>query len=131
MLHLRYVLDGEDRSYTLAGDRVRIGRGSDNDIVLSDVSVSRYHAEIRRESGRWLIQDLKSTNGIELNRAPVEKAPLQHGDQLAIGIFELAVEDLAEVRRERARDVRDPQAGGEALARLSNGTPDRPVHRAS
>jgi adenylate cyclase len=127
MLHLRYVLDGEDRSYTLAGDRVRIGRGSDNDIVLSDVSVSRYHAEIRRESGRWLILDLKSTNGIELNRAPVEKAPLQHGDLLAIGVFELAVEDLVGVRRDRPRDVREPQAGTEPLASLTNATIVRPL----
>ena len=94
MLCLRYTVDGEDRTYNLTGDRIRLGRGSDNDIVLSDVSVSRYHAEIRREAAGWVIQDLKSTNGIELNRGPIEKAPLQPGDRLGIGVFELDVENL-------------------------------------
>jgi hypothetical protein len=46
-----------NRTYNLTGDRIRLGRGSDNDVVLSDVSVSRYHAEIRREPGGWVIQD--------------------------------------------------------------------------
>src|SRR4028119_795091 len=93
MLHLRYVLDGEDRSYTLAGDRVRLGRGSDNDVVLSDVSVSRYHAEILLDPEGWTVHDLKSTHGVEGNGAPAEKAPLHPGDHLSIGSFEIRVEE--------------------------------------
>lgn len=92
MLLLRYVLDGEDHVFPLTGSRVRLGRGSDNDVVLSDVSVSRYHAELIREAGGWHVQDLRSTNGIELNRAPVQRAPLQPGDRLGIGVFDLVLE---------------------------------------
>lgn len=92
MLLLRYVLDGEDHVFPLTGSRVRLGRGSDNDVVLSDVSVSRYHAELLREADGWHIQDLRSTNGIELNRSPVQRAPLQPGDRLGIGIFDLVLE---------------------------------------
>ncbi|HWM94913.1 MAG TPA: adenylate/guanylate cyclase domain-containing protein [Thermoanaerobaculia bacterium] len=100
MLRLHYVLEGEDHVFPLAGARVRLGRGSDNDIVLSDVSVSRYHAELTRENGSWYVQDLKSTNGVEVNRVPVQRAPLQPGDRLGIGVFDI------ELERFEPRDVR-------------------------
>lgn len=92
MLRLRYVLEGEDHVFPLAASRVRLGRGSDNDVVLSDVSVSRYHAELILEGDSWFVQDLKSTNGVEVNRVPVQRAPLQPGDRLGIGIFDLQLE---------------------------------------
>ena len=132
MLCLRYAVESEERTCTLTGDRIRLGRGSDNDIVLPDVSVSRYHAEIRREAGGWVIQDLKSTNGVELNRAPIERAPLQPGDRLGIGVFELAVEELVQVGQ--PRDVRAQADEGSAdegssvpLATLTNATIVRPL----
>ena len=92
MLRLRYVLEGEDHVFPLTTPKVRLGRGSDNDVVLSDVSVSRYHAELSREDGSWYVQDLKSTNGVEVNRVPVQRAPLQPGDRLGIGVFDLHLE---------------------------------------
>jgi len=92
MLRLRYVVNGEDRFVSLTGGRIRLGRGSDNDVVLSDVSVSRYHAEILREPIGWSVHDLKSTNGVEVNRVPVERAPLRPGDLLGIGAFEIRLE---------------------------------------
>lgn len=103
MLRLRYVLEGEDHVFPLpltAASKVRLGRGSDNDVVLSDVSVSRYHAELSRDGDSWYVQDLKSTNGVEVNRVPVQRAPLQPGDRVGIGIFDLHLERL------EARDVR-------------------------
>jgi adenylate cyclase len=103
MLRLRYVLEGEDHVFPLpltAASKVRLGRGSDNDVVLSDVSVSRYHAELSRENGSWYVQDLKSTNGVEVNRVPVQRAPLQPGDRLGIGVFDLHLEQF------EARDIR-------------------------
>jgi adenylate cyclase len=99
-LRLRYVLDGEDHVVPLSQARVRLGRGSDNDVVLSDVSVSRYHAELVQETDGWYVQDLKSTNGVEVNRVPVQRAPVQAGDQLGIGVFEIVLEG------QPARDVR-------------------------
>ncbi|HVS01110.1 MAG TPA: adenylate/guanylate cyclase domain-containing protein [Thermoanaerobaculia bacterium] len=92
MLRLRFVVDGQDRTVPLDGDKIRLGRGSDNDVVLSDVSVSRYHAELRRGVDGWSVHDLKSTNGVEVNRALIQRAPLQPGDRLGIGIFELVFE---------------------------------------
>src|SRR3954451_654238 len=92
MLRLRYIANGEERAVSLTGGRTRLGRGGDNDVVLSDVSVSRYHAEILREPDGWSVHDLKSTNGVEVNRVPVEKGPLRASALLTIGSFEIRVE---------------------------------------
>ncbi len=92
MLRLRFAIGDENRLFPLTGGRVRLGRGGDNDIVLADVSVSRNHAEIRRGPDGWHIHDLRSTNGVEVNRVPVRSAPLRPGDRITVGVFELDVE---------------------------------------
>jgi adenylate cyclase len=125
MLRLRYIASGEDRVVPLAGGRVRLGRGSDNDVVLSDVSVSRYHAEILRESDGWTVHDLKSTNGVEVNRVPVERAPLRAGDLLTVGAFEIRLE-AEEPRPARANTVMPEELEG-TLAGLGNATIIRPL----
>ncbi len=91
-LRLRFRADGEERVVPLAGARLTLGRGPDNDVVLADVSVSRHHAELRANGAGWTVHDLGSTNGIEVNRVPVASAPLSPGDRLAVGAFELEVE---------------------------------------
>jgi len=69
-----------------------IGRSSDNDVVLRDFSVSRHHAKIVEEDGKFRIVDLESTNGVRVNESFVESAGLGGGDRLGIGSFELSVE---------------------------------------
>ena len=119
MLRLRFVVHGEDRLVPLSGGKVRLGRGADNDVVLSDVSVSRYHAEIRRESDGWVLHDMKSTNGVEVNGVPVERALLQAGDGLRIGAFELTVEaaEPAPVRPTAKPDDSFPDLGNATIIR--------------
>jgi adenylate cyclase len=123
MLRLRYIVNGEERAVPLVGGRTRLGRGGDNDVVLSDVSVSRYHAEILRELDGWSVHDLKSTNGVEVNRVPVEKAPLRPGDLLGIGTFEVRVEE-EERPPERPKPVTVLE---EPLEQFGNATIIRPL----
>jgi adenylate cyclase len=92
MLKLKTTIEGSERSFPLATQEVRIGRGGDNEIVLSDFSVSRRHAALRREPEGWFIYDLMSTNGVQLNQVAVKKAPVRSGDRLKVGIFELQLE---------------------------------------
>ncbi|MEA2599981.1 MAG: adenylate cyclase [Acidobacteriota bacterium] len=125
MLRLRYVVNGEERVNPLTGGRVRLGRGSDNDVVLSDVSVSRYHAEILREGDDgWSVHDLKSTNGVEVNGVPVEKAPLNPGDLLGVGAFEIRVEEEAPPAPRPKPATVEPEGG---LLGLGNATIIRPL----
>jgi ABC-type multidrug transport system ATPase subunit len=70
------------------GGRIRIGRGSDNDIVLADLRTSRNHAEVRRGVEGYEVVDLGSRNGTFHNGQQVNRAVLQPGDMISIGRHE-------------------------------------------
>jgi pSer/pThr/pTyr-binding forkhead associated (FHA) protein len=75
-----------DRRWPLAGDVVTIGRGPENDIIVDDREVSRRHAQVRHDGGRFVLVDLGSKNGTRLNGVPVASAaPLSDGDEVRIG----------------------------------------------
>ena len=74
------------RPYDLAGTLVRMGRESDNDIVVQDINASRRHAELRLNTqGIWVITDLSSMNGTLVNGVSVASHPLYPGDIITIG----------------------------------------------
>ncbi|MFG2825677.1 FHA domain-containing protein [Kitasatospora sp. NPDC048365] len=74
------------RSLTAGMRTIRIGRALDNDIVVSDLQVSRHHAELRQlPDGRWEIVDLGSHNGIFLNGQPVTRQLMGPQDRLTVG----------------------------------------------
>jgi hypothetical protein len=71
-----------------AGDQFQftIGRSPDCDLVISDITVSRRHAGLRRCLRGWLLADLGSTNGTRLNGWRVrEPVPVGPGDQVSFG----------------------------------------------
>ena len=49
--------------FDLLRDEVRIGRGTNNDIVIPEMEISREHARLYIQSGSYVIEDLGSTNG--------------------------------------------------------------------
>ena len=77
---------------------LRIGRASDNDVVVSDLSVSRYHAELRKTGRGYEIVDLASHNGTFLNGQWVTAAPVTERDIISIGpaTFRLVGDELQE-----------------------------------
>ncbi|MCB1056095.1 MAG: FHA domain-containing protein [Acidobacteria bacterium] len=101
-MQLKTKIDGVEVHFPLTGERLKIGRGGDNDVVLSDFSVSRAHALVFREQDAWAVRDLGSTNGIRLNGAPVEEARLSDGDVITIGAFELEADLGGEPVTERS-----------------------------
>lgn len=92
MLQLRFCVDGEDKLVALTGTEIRFGRSGDNEVVLPDYSVSRRHAALRREGDGWVLYDLKSTNGVQVNGGSVQRRRVQLHDRLKIGVFELLLE---------------------------------------
>jgi ABC transport system ATP-binding/permease protein len=71
-----------------AAGRIRIGRGEGNDISLSDLKVSRNHAEIRRTDEVHEVFDLGSRNGTFLNGRQVRRAVINPGDRVSVGRHE-------------------------------------------
>ncbi|WP_291180028.1 FHA domain-containing protein [Hyphomicrobium sp.] len=77
-----------DQRYTLARTLLRIGRETDNDICLQDITVHRYHAAIHRtEDAEFVITDLSSAggNGVVVNGRAVAEARLASGDLIELG----------------------------------------------
>jgi hypothetical protein len=71
-----------------------IGRDAGCDLVLTDMSVSRSHAGLRHESGRWLLSDAGSTNGTRLNGWRVsDSVPVRTGDKVSFGSVTFVVSD--------------------------------------
>jgi pSer/pThr/pTyr-binding forkhead associated (FHA) protein len=67
---------------------LRIGRGSENDLVIPSAAVSRKHAALALHEGRWYVQDRGSYNGTFLNGTRVNPStplPLRHADRIEIG----------------------------------------------
>ena len=75
--------------FFLDTDQTRIGRHLDSDIFLDDITVSRNHAEIRREGEGFSLHDVGSLNGTYVSRERVEGAKLASGDEIQIGKFKL------------------------------------------
>ncbi len=62
-----------------------IGRTDDNDIVVNHRSISRHHAKIVQENGRYAIVDLQSSNGVRVNGEEYGKVELRRGDVVDLG----------------------------------------------
>ncbi len=81
-----HELDGTGTIHPLTKTAVCIGRSANNDIRLTNDSISSHHAEIhRRREGDFYIVDLASTNGIHVNEAKVTQMALNEGDLIELG----------------------------------------------
>ncbi|NEX19180.1 sigma 54-dependent Fis family transcriptional regulator [Thiorhodococcus mannitoliphagus] len=106
------ILLGPDagREVKLTLPSVKIGTASDNEVMLTDRTVSRHHAEIRMTQEGLLLSDLGSTNGTFLNGLRVKEAYLGAESVLALGSTEIRIGAGTE---ERPYEVaRETQLGG-------------------
>lgn len=72
--------------HPVSGETFRIGRHVDNELMLADASISRYHAEIKHElNSRYVIRDLESLNGVYVNGRKARTAILSNGDLIELG----------------------------------------------
>jgi hypothetical protein len=77
--------NGNTEFVHVLGRRTRIGRGSDNELVLDTKHVSRYHAVLLAGPVHTTIEDLNSTNGVFVNGKRVSRQALKDGDKVTIG----------------------------------------------
>jgi predicted component of type VI protein secretion system len=93
MAHLYFILKNtEQPSRILVWDTrtLSIGRSPENDLPLDDEEVSRKHAHLTNENGRFEVGDYRTGNGTFVNGKRVsQKAPFKPGDVIAVGKLQL------------------------------------------
>jgi hypothetical protein len=92
---LRLAFERHDGTRVALRDGLRIGRASDNDIVVRDGRASRYHARIIIANGTLAIEDLASSNGTFVDGRAVRQEPLALNAVVTIGDTLLRVRDDA------------------------------------
>ena len=85
------VIKGPQRGteFVIAGDVIRVGKAGENDLEITDETVSRVHFEIVRDAKGYLLRDLKSTNGTFLDGAEIKEAYIRAGSVVGAGAVEL------------------------------------------
>jgi hypothetical protein len=87
-----FILVLEDgRQLAVPNGSLRIGRALDNDLVIADSRVSRYHAQITRDVHGPLVRDLGSTNGTAVAGRTISEERLADGDRLTLGGYQIEV----------------------------------------
>ena len=81
---------GAGARYLLDSKQTIIGRDTNNDIHLDDITVSRSHAMISKVDG-YSIKDLGSLNGTYLNAISVKESSIKAGDEIQIGKYHLTL----------------------------------------
>ncbi len=91
----RVVIHTPEKTWELPliQDRLTIGRGLENDIVIDHVKASRKHAQIERRDSGVVIRDLGSTNGTWMGSTMISETRLENGDTVRIGPAQLVFKE--------------------------------------
>ena len=119
------ILNGPSKGQLLllGDDVLRFGRRSDNDVVLDDPAVSRYHAEIRAENGCYVIESVSEKALLKVDSKRLERSELHGVHKLRLGEtylqFKLIEEPMASAKELGALSVADAHAALENRERRS------------
>ncbi len=84
---------GAERRETFEKGEISVGRVQGNDLMLPKGNVSKHHARLLCRDGRFIVTDLKSTNGTYVNGRKTSQATIvREGDKIYVGDFVLRVE---------------------------------------
>src|SRR5215471_1601522 len=87
---------GAERRETFDRTEINVGRVQGNDLMLPKGNVSKRHARLLYRDGRFIVTDLKSTNGTYVNGRKIAQATIvREGDKIYIGDFVLRIEALS------------------------------------
>lgn len=137
------VVGGPDQGRVFdlrSGSEVRIGRAVDNDVVLTDIAVSRKHLVLSWDGAAWVVHDNGSGNGTLINdRLEDGRCQLHHADRVEIGNTVLRFDHLPSAHQPSLagwgqRDEEAATVAGKAPVRASQvaaaATPEQqPRHR--
>jgi pilus assembly protein CpaF len=130
---------GAERRETFEKNEINVGRVQGNDLMLPKGNVSKHHARLLFRDGRFIVTDLKSTNGTYVNGRKIAQATIvREGDKIYIGDFVLRLDAGAqsapadadayappEPPRQARPDARAPSLGTASAARMDPNLGDR------
>ena len=88
--------------YFFEPGRIIVGRSPDNEIYIDSKYVSRHHAQIVSDDDSCVIEDLNSTNGIQMDGRPLKKHAFNDGDVVSLGVHQLVYHDIRGTNEETA-----------------------------
>ncbi len=120
---------GEQRRMVFNKPEVTIGRVQGNDIVLPKGNVSKRHARIVLKDGKFIIVDLKSTNGTYVNgRKITSPLVVKDTDKIYIGDFIVGVDEAANAEGDGPSETSTSPPGADRL--VPDARPPRPTEAA-
>lgn len=63
---------------------IKIGRHPDNDLIINDPRISRFHAQVRFENGVFTVYDMDAKFGTFVNSEQIEKCEIKSGDTISL-----------------------------------------------
>jgi pilus assembly protein CpaF len=122
---------GDQRRMVFNKPEVTIGRVQGNDIVLAKGNVSKRHARIVLKDGKFIIVDLKSTNGTYVNgRKITSPLVVKDSDKIYIGDFIVGVDEAAAGDADNASETTTSPPGGDRPVAPVDVRPPRPTEAA-
>lgn len=104
----------------LSGSFIRIGRAEDNEVILKDPSVSRYHIHIYLKDDKIIVEDAGSRSGFFVNgRAQKNAASLKKGDVLQVGNQKFTI-GVTEIAKRTPTSKKDEEEIGNPFAQEEN-----------
>lgn len=100
-----YLIIQGEHTFDLTQSMVRIGRAFDNDLILENARVSRYHAQLRYRYGRYILQDLGSSGGTTVNGFAIQEIVLRPGDVISLSGADLIYAEQEGERRKNGGDT--------------------------
>ena len=96
-----YLIVQGAHTFDLTLSTVHIGRALDNDLILEDPRVSRYHAQLRCRYRRYVLQDMGSRGGTTVNGFAIQEIVLRPGDVISLsGVDLIYAEEIGDWHKE-------------------------------
>jgi len=100
---------GAERREAFDKNEIQVGRVQGNDLMLPKGNVSKHHARLLFRDGRFIVTDLKSTNGTYVNGRKIAQATIvREGDKIYIGDFVIRLENAGAAAPEAEPQSEDP-----------------------
>ncbi|MDP9033310.1 MAG: FHA domain-containing protein [Myxococcota bacterium] len=120
---------GAERREGFDKNEINVGRVQGNDLTLAKGNVSKHHARLLLRESRFIVTDLKSTNGTYVNGRKISQATIvREGDKIYIGDFVLQLETGS---TSSLSDKGEPSHAELASPSRASGTPSPPGDNAA